>query len=128
MSDYNLEVGKRIKKQRLKQKLTLKELGEKVSLSEGNVQRYEVGKIKSVGINIVKSFAKALNTTPAYLMGWEEESISKENIDNKTVKKEEFNFLLARYKKTSDKDKKPLINAMENIVDTLFDEESEKDE
>lgn len=75
MSNYNIEVGKRIKKQRLGQQMTLRELGDKVSLSEGNVQRYEVGKIKSVDINMVKSFAKALNTTPSYLMGWDKENI-----------------------------------------------------
>ncbi|MDR7856015.1 XRE family transcriptional regulator [Tissierella sp.] len=71
MSEYNLELGKRIYKARINKEITLKQLGDLVDLSESTVQRYEKGKIKNVDIEMVKKFAKALGVLPAHLLGWE---------------------------------------------------------
>lgn len=71
--EFNKEVGKRIKTARNNAGLSLKELGEKVNLSEGTMQRYETGQIKGVDVNLLKKIANALNCTDAYLMGWEED-------------------------------------------------------
>ena len=72
--EFNKEVGKRIKTARNNAGLSLKELGEKVNLSEGTMQRYETGQIKGVDVNLLKKIANALNCTDAYLMGWEEDA------------------------------------------------------
>lgn len=68
---YNLEIGQRIKDARKSQKITLKELGNSVGLSESTTKRYEDGQIKSVDINTVKKFAAALDVSPAWLMGYD---------------------------------------------------------
>lgn len=70
--DLNKEVGLRIKNRRIDLGMTLREIGECVDLSEATIQRYESGKIKGVDINLISKLAQALQTTPAYLMGWEE--------------------------------------------------------
>lgn len=75
MKNYNEEVGNRIYDVRTEKNITLKELGDLVGLSESTVQRYEKGKIKNVDIEIVKKFADALKISPAYLMGWENNTI-----------------------------------------------------
>lgn len=70
---YNERVGQRIKKLRKDKKISMARLGELVKLHESTINRYEQGKIKSLDIDKIKDFAKALDTTPAYLMGWDED-------------------------------------------------------
>ena len=70
--EYNSEIGRRIKEARKSQKITLKELGNSVGLSESTTKRYEDGQIKGVDINIIKKFAAALDVSPAWLMGYDD--------------------------------------------------------
>ena len=67
--EFNKAVGLRIKEARTNKHLSLKELGMKVGLSEGTMQRYETGQIKGVDINLLKKIADVLECTPAYLIG-----------------------------------------------------------
>lgn len=69
---YNLLVGARIRAARQNKRLTLKELGNLVGISESTTQRYEKGQIKSIDINIAKKFAKALEISAETLLGWDE--------------------------------------------------------
>ena len=71
-STLNKEIGQRIKNLRKQQKMTLKEIGAHVGISESTAKRYEDGSIKKISIDIVKKFAVALECPPAYLMGWED--------------------------------------------------------
>lgn len=71
-SQYNRRVGSRIKEMRKSRKMTLKELGEHIGLSESNTKRYEDGQIKTVGIDIIKRIALALDVPASYLTGWED--------------------------------------------------------
>lgn len=80
MKDYNIEVGDKIRQCRKVNNITMKELGEAVNLSESTIQRYESGQIKTLDINLLKQIAKVLRTTPAYLMGWEDDATY--NYDN----------------------------------------------
>lgn len=70
MSEFNKTVGSRIRKCRTEMGMSMKELGEKVDLSEGNIQRYETGKIKSLDANLLMEIADILGVKPDYLMGW----------------------------------------------------------
>lgn len=70
MSDFNQDVGDRIRLCRTSMGMTMKELGTSVGLSEGNIQRYEKGKIKNVDANLLIKIADVLDVSPAYLMGW----------------------------------------------------------
>lgn len=70
MSEFNKTVGSRIRKCRTEMGLTMKELGDRVNLSEGNIQRYETGKIKSLDANLLMEISDVLGVKPGYLMGW----------------------------------------------------------
>jgi len=70
---YNQEFGKRLRTARKNLKMTMKELGEKVKLHESTIQRYENGAIKTLDIEKAKDFAKALNVSMPYLMGWDKD-------------------------------------------------------
>ena len=51
--------------------MSAERLAEKVGVSPATIYRYEKGDIEKVPVDVIKDIAKALNTTPAYLMGWE---------------------------------------------------------
>ncbi len=61
-----------IKSKRIELGMTMKELAQKVGVSEGTISRWESGEIANMRRNVIVSLAKALNTTPAVLMGWTE--------------------------------------------------------
>lgn len=71
-SQFNIEFGSRLYEARKRRKLSMKRLGEKVNLHESTISRYEKGDIQTLDIEKVKEFAKALEVTPQYLMGWDE--------------------------------------------------------
>ncbi len=68
-----MEVGERIKLRREELNITQEELAKMV----GYTSRSSVAKVESNANGMVQSklvaFANALQTTPAYLLGWEEE-------------------------------------------------------
>ena len=58
--------------------MTLAEVSKRCGLSEPTVQRWETGNIKTLKLENLSALAAALETTPAYLMGWEDEDKTKE--------------------------------------------------
>lgn len=51
---------------------TFEEIGKEVGVSKATVLRWESGEIKDMRRDKLVALAKALKTTPSYLMGWEE--------------------------------------------------------
>lgn len=75
-----MEIGERIKKRREELRMSQDELAKKV----GYTSRSSVAKVETNANGMVQSkvvaFAKALQTTPAYLMGWvDDEETEKKN-------------------------------------------------
>lgn len=66
-----MSIGENIKKKRLARNLTLEELANFIGTSKQTIQRYESGVISNIPSDKIELIAKYLNTTPAYLMGWE---------------------------------------------------------
>ena len=65
-------LGQRIKNRRIELGLTQEELGKMVGYkSRTTVNKVELG-ISSLNETKIIAFAKALDTTPAYIMGWDE--------------------------------------------------------
>ena len=72
-------IGERIKETRTKIGLSADELAEKIGKNRTTVFRYENGDIGNLPIEIVSAIAKALGTSPIYLMGWDNLPTSREN-------------------------------------------------
>lgn len=68
-----MNTGDRIKQRRIELGLTVDELAEKIGKSRATIYRYENGDIENMPTPILEPLAKALETTPADLMGWSEE-------------------------------------------------------
>ena len=69
-----MTTGERIKCRRKELSMSAEQLAEKVSLSPATIYRYEKGYIEKVPADVLKKIAAALNSSPAYLMGWEVEN------------------------------------------------------
>lgn len=66
-----MSIGQRIRTMRKEQGLSIDELAYRLGKNRTTVYRYENGDIENLPLGILDSLANALNTTPAYLMGWE---------------------------------------------------------
>ena len=72
-----MRVGERIKSKRKEIGLSAEEVAKELGVSPATVYRYESNDIMNMRIDKLEPIAKALRTTPAYLMGWEDDK--KEN-------------------------------------------------
>lgn len=61
-----------IREQRARTGKTLEQIGKEIGVAKATVQRWESGEIKDMRRDKLVALARALETTPAYLMGWEE--------------------------------------------------------
>lgn len=82
-------LAKKIKEQRQAKGLTLEALAELVGTSRQTIHRYENGIITNIPPEKVEALAKALDTTPQSLMGWEsvKPSFEKGKISDLSVKR-----------------------------------------
>lgn len=69
-----MNIGDRIKQRREELGISAEELADKIGKSRATVYRYENGDIGNMPTTILEPLATALNTTPAYLMGWDKET------------------------------------------------------
>lgn len=65
-------MGERIRARRIALELTLEQLGKMVNAQASTVRKWETGYIRNMRSDKIKKVAEALQVTPAYLMGWEE--------------------------------------------------------
>lgn len=66
-----MSVGKRIKERRNELHMSVDELAVKLNKNRATIYRYEKGEIENLPIDVLEPLAKALDTTPQYLMGWD---------------------------------------------------------
>lgn len=72
------EIGDRIRERRLAQHLTQSDLAERLGYkSKTTIAKIEAG-VNDIPQSKVVSFANALDTTPAYLMGWTDDPYEEE--------------------------------------------------
>lgn len=66
-----MSIGQKIKVLRKQQGLSIDDLAFRLGKNRTTIYRYENGDIENLPIGILDPLAKALDSTPAYLMGWE---------------------------------------------------------
>lgn len=78
-----MRIGERIKQRRLELGYTADALAKLLNKNRATIYRYENGDIENMPIDVLEPLAKALNTTPAYLMGWKdsEQSVEQKSAD-----------------------------------------------
>ena len=68
-----MDTGKRIKERRKQLHISAERLASMIGVSPTTIYRYESGDIEKVDSTKLEPIATALRTTPAFLMGWEQE-------------------------------------------------------
>lgn len=68
-----------IREKRLSLGMTMKEVADKVGVSEATISRWESGEISNMRRGAISALAKALNISPNEIMGWEQ---SEEDADD----------------------------------------------
>lgn len=106
----------RIRQRRLELELTQLEVAKRIGLTT----KAAVCKIEKQGNDVtlknVERFAKALNCSPAYLMGWEEEENEKAaQIDKLDIQADREARFLELYSRLSEYEK----NLIDNMLTTL---------
>ena len=69
-------MAQRIKTLRQEKGLTLEQVADVVGVGKSTVRKWETGMIANMKRDKIASLAKALGTTPEYLMGWDEKESS----------------------------------------------------
>lgn len=77
-----MRIGLRIKQRREELKMSADELGRRLGKNRATIYRYENGEIENLPLDILEPIAEALETTPAYLMGWEEAEKKAEQLSD----------------------------------------------
>ena len=68
-----MTLGKRIEEKRLAKNLKKKELAKLINVHDTLIGKYERDEV-DLGLSKIKELARVLDTTPAFLMGWEDEA------------------------------------------------------
>ena len=123
-----MTLGEKVKLKREELNLSQEELAEKMNYkSKTSIHKIEVG-ITDLPLSKVKELAAVLKTTPAYLMGWEEEKTQeKENnifsklTDEELTKLEKFKnmstvMFMNEGNYISDEDKETLATAYAEVL------------
>lgn len=105
-----MNIGDRIKLRRNQLGKTLEEVGKMVGVTRATIQRYENGNIQNIPSDKIELLAKSLKTTPAYLMGWEDDETIKQNVQERKII-ESFNQL-------NDEGKEKAIAYTQDLVDS----------
>lgn len=74
MSNSLNDIRNRIFQKKSELNLSYQDMSEKTGLSKSTLQRYITGDIRNLGLDKLEILAKALDVTPSYLMGWEDEN------------------------------------------------------
>ena len=101
-------MAQRIKELRQQRGLTLEQVATIVGVGKSTVRKWETGMIANMKRDKIASLAMALGTTPAYLMGWEENEEEKE-IPGEIVLTEDEKMLLNLFRQIPEDQQKVFL-------------------
>ena len=112
-----MKLADRIKYKRNQLGKTLEEVGQMVGVTKATIQRYENGNIQNIPSDKIELLALALNTTPAYLMGWEDDKKS-EKIKPISPLSPEEKQILDPYKQLNSEGQEKAVSYTWDLVDS----------
>ena len=113
------DMSRRIKELRMARNMTLEDVAKIVGVGKSTVRKWETGMIENMKRDKIAALAKALGTTPIFLMGWEEEQ-KKNDIQADIILKMRtdstfMSVVETLYKLDSDK-----LESIGQMLNTLF--------
>ena len=104
------ELSRKLKDLRLQKGMTLEQVGDIVGVGKSTVRKWETGMIANMKRDKIALLAQALGTTPAYLMGWEEDK--KENTPEDIKLSEGEKVLIDLFRKLPDEAQKMYLEVL----------------
>lgn len=77
-----MNIGERIKQRRIDCNMSVDDLALAVNKNRATIYRYEKGDIENLPTTVIEPLADALETTPEYLMGWTDDPIDYDTLDD----------------------------------------------
>ena len=114
-----MSIGERIKTKRKELHLSADELGRRLGKDRSTIYRYEKGDIENLPLDILEPIAIALNTTPSYLMGWEEEEKKNDIQVDIVLRMRNDSLFFKTVEKLNGLDDEKLL-AFNQMLNTLF--------
>lgn len=124
-----MDVKDILKKRRIEKKLTLDDVGRLVGVSAATISRWESGDIANMKRDKIVKLAKALDISPAIIMGWDEDnSFTKGSLDFDQQQDIDLAIIQRERSKMSDKEKTKLMNILKaNFDDYNWEEDDSGD-
>lgn len=108
-----MNVGDRIKKRRTELGLSVEDVAKMLNKNRATIYRYESNDIENLPLSILEPLSKILQTTPAFLMGWE---INNQSLGPLTDN-EEFQILIGEFNAKNDSFKKQIVKCLLKLKD-----------
>lgn len=108
--------GQRIRERREQMHFGLTELAERVNITKQTLYKYENDIVTNIPSDKIEELAKVLNTTPAYIMGWEEtieDKIASLPLNEKEM--QEAMRFYSYYKKLNPNDQTAIRTLLESL-------------
>lgn len=99
-----MTTGERLKLRRKEIGFSAEKVADQLGVSPATIYRYEKGDIKKVPVDSLAELAKILQTTPAYLMGWESQADQAE-----------INDLLAQIQASEEKEQSRIAEMIQDF-------------
>lgn len=115
-NNFCVKVGNNIRNYRKLADMTMKELAEKVGVTEATIQKYEAGNIKTVGVNMIQKLATALDVPPEKITGWGADAKFSKVEDMKKGGEDEAS-LIRIYRQLTDGHKKAVQTLTKNLLE-----------
>ena len=113
------DMARKIKELRKSRGMTLEDVAVIVGVGKSTVRKWETGMIANMRRDKIAALAKALDTTPAYLMGWEEVQKKNDILTDIILKMRTDNTFMSvvenLYKLDTDK-----LETINQMLNTLF--------
>ena len=106
-----MNIGQNIKRRRQELGYTLEDVAQKVGLTRQTLSRYETGVIGNIPSDKIEALSVVLDTSPAYIMGWEESVVidaaqqKPASSSESGLSEDEIQFIEWYRNQASDKDK-----------------------
>lgn len=99
-----MTTGERLKLRRKEIGFSAEKVADQLGVSPATIYRYEKGDIEKVPVDSLAELAKILQTTPAYLMGWESQADQAE-----------INDLLAQIEASEEKEQSRIAEMIQDF-------------
>ena len=113
------EMSKKIKELRLAKHMTLEQVSKIVGVGKSTVRKWETGMIANMKRDKIALLAEALSTTPAYLMGWNEDTNNTKNSPSAQSITEGEQKLLELFRKVPEAQQPMVLQMIEVALNNL---------